>query len=522
MSVKIQEEISSQFGLHRFPFGNRKISLPVVILAGLIALAFIVRLDDLTDLPLDFHPTRQLWSALIARGMYYQDLTSIPEWKRQMAVTQWRDKNILEPRVMETLAVAGYRLAGEEALWIPRLLSILFWIAGGVPLFFLCRGLSNDVGGLFATALYLFLPYGIIASRSFQPEPLMISAMIFALWGLFHWYLAPSWGKALLAGVLLCLSIFIKGLILFPLLGGMIGLFVSSHGIRRIFRDPQVGCISVIALLPNFIYLYYGTFVGHFLEDNLNGRFFPDLLISPWFYVRWELKINQVIGHLGLALSLLGIIFHKPKPHRWMVIGLWVGYAIYGLLFNYQISTHDYYHLPLVPIVALSLAPLAGALFKRLLAAGSNLRWPRVALSAVLLVALGAMIWQAHRILHAVDYRGEVAKYANIQQAVDRKKKIIALDEDYGYRLAYWGWINARIWPSYGDLNYQQKLKKPTPEFRRIFSSLTSGMDYFVITWFDELDYQPELRAQLFGNYPVYAQREGYIIFDLKHPLPTR
>ena len=33
-----------------------------------------IRLYDLTDLPLDFHPTRQLGSAVIARGMYYQDL----------------------------------------------------------------------------------------------------------------------------------------------------------------------------------------------------------------------------------------------------------------------------------------------------------------------------------------------------------------------------------------------------------------------------------------------------------------
>ena len=133
---------------------------------------------------------------------------------------------------------------------------------------------------------------------------------------------------------------------------------------------------------------------------------------------------------------------------------------------------------------------------------------------------LGVLIWRSHVILHASDYRGEVAKFATIESKLGRKYKIIALTEDYGYRLAYWGWIDARIWPSYGDLNYQQKLRQtPTPEFRKIFSRLTAGMDYFLVTWFEELEYQPELKDLLFENYPVYEQGEGYLIFDLKRRL---
>jgi hypothetical protein len=46
-------------------------------------------------------------------------------------------------------------------------------------------------------------------------------------------------------------------------------------------------------------------------------------------------------------------------------------------------------------------------------------------------------------------------------------------------------------------------------------------MNYFLVTWFEELKYQPELEAYLFQNYPVYQQGEAYIIFDLKHPLAS-
>ena len=34
--------------------------------------------------------------------------------------------------------------------------------------------------------------------------------------------------------------------------------------------------------------------------------------------------------------------------------------------FNYHIATHDYYHLPFIPIVGLSLAPLGDWFFGRL------------------------------------------------------------------------------------------------------------------------------------------------------------
>ncbi|MGW8250224.1 MAG: hypothetical protein ACWGO1_06250 [Anaerolineales bacterium] len=44
--------------------------LLVALLAGALALRFY----DLTDQPIDFHPTRQLRGAIIARGMYYDML----------------------------------------------------------------------------------------------------------------------------------------------------------------------------------------------------------------------------------------------------------------------------------------------------------------------------------------------------------------------------------------------------------------------------------------------------------------
>ena len=88
--------------------------LGLSLLAFLLGLA--VRLYDITDPPLDFHPTRQLHSALIARGMYYQNLDDIPDWQRERAVDQWKAEGLIEPQIMEHLTAFTYRIIGAPKL----------------------------------------------------------------------------------------------------------------------------------------------------------------------------------------------------------------------------------------------------------------------------------------------------------------------------------------------------------------------------------------------------------------------
>src|SRR5512143_2608225 len=157
--------------------------LPVTLL---LILGMSIRLYDLTDLPLDFYPTRQLLSALKARGMYYQGRTDVPEWQRRFAVQEWKNKAEIEPEIVERLVALTYRFTGEQ-LWIGRVYSSLFWVAGGLFLYWLSRDLSSAAGALLALALYLLLPFGVIASRSFQPDPLMTMLIVAFWWAVNRW-----------------------------------------------------------------------------------------------------------------------------------------------------------------------------------------------------------------------------------------------------------------------------------------------------------------------------------------------
>src|SRR5688500_13990598 len=93
----------------------------------LLVLGFAIRLYDITNLPLDVHPTRQLLSALKARGMYYSALTDIPAEQKTFAIQQWKVRAAIEPEIIENIVAFTYRFTGEE-LWIARIYSSIFWL----------------------------------------------------------------------------------------------------------------------------------------------------------------------------------------------------------------------------------------------------------------------------------------------------------------------------------------------------------------------------------------------------------
>ena len=72
---------------------------------------------------------------------------------------------------MEYLVANTYRVLGKENIVIPRLYSILFWMLGGVGLYLAAKKLTTLSGAFVALAVYLFTPFGVIASRCFNPTP---------------------------------------------------------------------------------------------------------------------------------------------------------------------------------------------------------------------------------------------------------------------------------------------------------------------------------------------------------------
>ncbi len=324
--------------------------------------------------------------------------------------------------------------------------------------------------------------------------------------------MVKSWRFAILAGLFGGLAILIKLVAAFFIIGGGVGaILLGRRSLTEVLKQPQIYVMSALGILPGAAYIIYGVWVAGYLGQQFGGRFIPTYFLSPAYYVGWVNMLNIVIGGIPLMIALLGIFFFDKEGRRF-ILGLWAGYALFGIYFNYHIASHDYYSLPLIPIAALSIAPLADFFFKQL-AKLTTTHWSRIAAYCLLFTGIFLSLWNTRTQLNSVDYRPQVQMWTEISEKVDGYS-IAGLTQDYGSRMAYWGWRYITTWPTYGDLLYHDDMLGAQHDFEEQFAEIAAKKDLFVVTDFTDLNLQPFLKARL-ATYPIFAEGDGYVIYNL-------
>ncbi len=493
--------------------------VPVLVVI-LLLLGMAVRFIDFTDLPLDFATTRQLHSLIMARGLYYEmdtpDTLSMPQDKRGFGINTGNAESRIEPPIMEYLTAYTYRLIGQENTLVPRLYSMLFWVIGGIPLFLLARKLMNINGAFAALAAYLFIPFGVYASRSFQPDPLMVMCIIWALYFQKRWSDNQIFKNAILAGVFTGIAVFVKAPAVFFVGFSFVGL-VLSKGFKNWIKNPQIYIMAALALLPAILFNALSATVGGNAGPIFGTRFFPEYFTDPKWYSNWLKMAKSVVGYFPLILGVLALFLIKVKQDRVFYFCLWMGYALYGFTFAYHIYTHNYYHLPLIPILTLGIGFFFSVIFETFEIVNPKFFW-RVPLMLVLLASLAICVQVSRGMLIANDYRNESKYWTDLGTRIGGNSSVIALTHDSGYRISYWGFVNPKLWPTAGDRTIKSLVGATDPGFLQMFKEFTADKDYFLVTLVGELESQPDLREHLFSSFP-YQQGDGYYLFDLRHPL---
>jgi 4-amino-4-deoxy-L-arabinose transferase-like glycosyltransferase len=487
----------------------------LTLVAFLLAGALGIRMLELTNPPNDFYMVRQYRSLLIARGMYYAQLPNVSQWQRDFAITQWKEEGLIEPPIMERLVALTYHIIGEH-LWVGRVYALLFWLLGGLAVWLLAKELSMKEGGIIALAYFLYLPFGVTASRAFMPDSLMTALIAWSLWSLYRWEKKHTWRSAILTGLITGIAILVKSVAVFPLLGAAAALAISRRSVRRILSDRQNWAVAGITALPTVLFYIYGLFIVRVLQGQFSLRFFPALLQDPSFYGRWLFIAAGIVGFAPMFISLAGILLFPRSEARFMITGAWIGYLIYGFIFPYHFITHEYYHLPLIPIIAIGMIPVADLLIRQIALQRGIL--VRALFIGLLLFGVAMKMWEARNTLVRDDYRNEIVFWQDLGKEIGHDKNIIELSGDYGYRLAYFGWVRGSIWSTTADDALRTLAGQDQTNFATTFAEKTSGKDLFVVTSPTEWENQPELRDYLTANYPLVAenQSDGYWIFNLK------
>jgi len=262
---------------------------------------------------------------------------------------------------------------------------------------------------------------------------------------------------------------------------------------------------------------------GGFLAGHATLSVKPELLLSASFWQGWMGMVASVVvwpqsGLSGITILLidavlitLGLVslrFVRDRTGNALLLGLWMGYVGFGLVFTHHISTHFYYSLPLVPIIALSLGPLGSAVVTRLRRA----RTPMPALAALLVgvVVLGAG-WKVEPKFGNPDYEYQADRYKRIGALVEHTTEAVHVDPLFDMPLLYYGWIASyELYSPQGqrvaadDLN--QRLRHVAARYGR--------PRFLIVTSVGELETQPALRAFI-RRLPALASSREYAIFIL-------
>lgn len=481
------------------------LALGCLLFAGLI-----IRLPHLTDPPLEFHPTRQYRSAVLARGYVIEDLAGFSAREREVARMMAAQMPPIEPPVFERAASLLYRMAGREALWMPRLLGVLAWTGGAVAMWWLVAPMLGALAGLAAVAVYLFLPFGVPASQAFQPDGLMTALLVAAMAASFWRHCHPSERAARVLMLVAAAAIFIKPMAAFFVLPVEIALSTSRDGWPRGLRRSAMWAAGV-AVPAAAWYVYVATTTPSVFED----RFFPQLLTRAVFWTDWLRMIERVVPWPALVLAMLGVIAARGVTRRGL-IAAWLGYVAFGLVFTHHIHTHDYYSLPLVALAGWSTSALVSTVDQRARIGVRQLA-PALMLG---LVAIGVGLgWRARPYAPDPATAAEAARYERIGRVVGHSARVISLDGNYGFPLGYHG----RLVPSNLPLSIDAAVSAlagrggPSPESR--LASMNG--EFFVATIQAEFDAQPGLRAFLDQRYSV-VDRDGtperwhFVVYDLR------
>lgn len=147
---------------------------------------------------------------------------------------------------------------------------------------------------------------------------------------------------------------------------------------------------SGLTILPAVTFYFYRIFIEGALARQAQTGFIPGLISGGMFWGGWPKMLFNIMGPVILILSLLGIPAFKKGISRATIIGLWLGYVLFGFVFTYYICTLDYYSMILIPIAALSVGPIAAAVIdflKPIFQKGNKTR-----AAAIALVILSSMI----------------------------------------------------------------------------------------------------------------------------------
>jgi hypothetical protein len=265
---------------------------------------------------------------------------------------------------------------------------------------------------------------------------------------------SPSRRRLLIAGAAAAGAAILKpGWALFFLVPLFVAVVVPLAPLPEVVRRTWI--FLTVSLVGTIAWVLYGEYSG-FLRGQAADKFQPRLVGDPDMWKGWLSMIGDVLDprpsigshtpRIGLLLlvALLACVAIAPRRARDVLIPLWAGYALFGVVFATHIQNHNYYSLMLVPLAALSVGAAIGRAAPALEAHRQG--FSAVAVSTTVLIAGIAMTLALHSTLTDRAYGRTAAEAAAVGATINHRPAIVA-SAFYGEPLEYYGRFRGRWWP---------------------------------------------------------------------------
>lgn len=478
-------------------------AVPWVVLLGM---GLSLRLIAVGNPPLDAHHVRQSDTSSIARIMCRDRIDLL----HPRIAWAGADAGTVESELplCAALIALGWRITGEGqgAYAWPRLLSVMWWLIGGVALALWVRWrLKGPVWP--ALLLYTLSPLALVFSRNIQPDAMGVALMLWALLA------ADRSREAERVGALLGLTLASA-----VLLGGA----VVAAG-KAVFWAPLVLALVVLRRdrwrVPALVLLLLVT-VGicggwlwhariHLGAEGATFGFWgsgahkwgtPGLWVAvpTWRYILGTL-VAHTLTPAGVLLSGAGIVLAlRDRALAVFAAGLVLG-GLAMLAATEGFGIHDYYQLSLVPFASV----LAGAA----LVAGWRARADRgpqvfVALGLVGAAALASSAMGMRFVARSLEPDARIARViAEVGTVMPVQQSLVVVDrhpQTILHGLDRRGWHRNAV-----DAAELQRMR-------------TFGADYLLVTDTSPSFQNPDLADGAPARVPLVARGNGWNLYRMQ------
>lgn len=442
--------------------------LEIVLVVGLLAVGFVVRLYKINNPVADWHSWRQADTASVTRNFVkngvdilsprYDDLSDVS--------AQGFNPNgyrLVEFPIYNLIHYAAFTVAPFGALefW-GRMVSIVASLVSAFCLYILVKKFAGQLAGFATMATFLFLPFNIYFSRVILPDPLMVAVALVSLTVFFY-------HRRWLAYILGLIAVAIKPTAIFLLLPVLVSWRFAP----------------VIIMMPFFIWRMWQTQHPEGVPGSiwlLNG----DHIRFKGAFFRWifgDRLGRLILGYWGLWPALEGIM-NLPRELLWLIGGA----VAYVFIFATGNVRHDYYQIPIIPAIAVAVGVGIAVLWHR----GSWFRRAVVIVAVVFMLAFG---WYEVRGNYQINNPGIVYAGQAADKLLPSDAVVIA---DYNGDTAFLYQTNRKGFPNV-----------PLP--------IEEMVDRFNVGYYVSVNYDARTN-ELISKYAVVDQTPQYVIIDLTQP----